>query len=282
LRNDQDVVITRFSDTDQKPYHIASKNEHETLVAKAIDFMKRGDVDKIVVSRIAEVRNQGQDLDRILECLIQAYPFALVYIMKTTDGECWVGATPEILIRRVDSRCQVMSLAGSQRFGGGNLEEAEWTEKEKAEQEVVTKDILTKLHLLGINDIAVKGPFNHMAGPLIHLRSDIEFTWKGDLSPVIQTLHPTPAVAGHPVRLAQDWIEKNEKHNRGYYAGLIGTMSENGDASLFVNLRCMRVQEDSFLLFVGGGVNYLSDPEKEWNETVLKSEVLTNILYSIA
>jgi isochorismate synthase len=96
----------------------------------------------------------------------------------------------------------------------------------------------------------------------------------GDL---IRSLHPTPAVCGLPREKALQLIEKHETHNRNLYAGLIGYKSKE-ELNVFVNLRCMQVTENDFLLYVGGGITDQSIPENEWNETENKAKTLMRVL----
>ena len=54
--------------------------------------------------------------------------------------------------------------------------------------------------------------------------------------------------------------------------------SINRFTELFVNLRCMQLVKDQALIYVGGGITAGSDPENEWDETVLKSKTMSSIL----
>ena len=49
------------------------------------------------------------------------------------------------------------------------------------------------------------------------------------------------------------------------------------ETELFVNLRCLRLKENSATLFVGGGVTKDSVPELEWEETVAKSRTILDV-----
>jgi len=52
----------------------------------------------------------------------------------------------------------------------------------------------------------------------------------------------------------------------------------NEKTDLFVNLRCMKILKDKLVLFVGGGLTEQSEPQSEWEETVLKAKTLLSIL----
>ncbi len=94
----------------------------------------------------------------------------------------------------------------------------------------------------------------------------------------ISALHPTPAVCGLPKERALELIYKTEMHNREYYAGYCGPINYQGKTDLFVNLRCMKILPDKLALYIGGGLTAKSDPEKEWEETVLKANTLLSVI----
>jgi len=119
------------------------------------------------------------------------------------------------------------------------------------------------------------------AGSLVHLRTQI----KGDiekegLRSLVNLLHPTPAVCGMPKEKAKQFILENENYNRSYYTGYLGelNMTENKNSHLFVNLRCMEIKNNIAEIYIGGGITKESNPEKEWEETVAKSNIMLKAL----
>jgi len=117
-----------------------------------------------------------------------------------------------------------------------------------------------------------------IAGPVKHLVTNFSFQLpESNIFPLVQILHPTPAVSGLPRENALALIDKIESHKRKFYAGVIGFLSEN-EIKLFVNLRCAEIQENKAFLYVGGGFTKDSDVEKEWIETERKAETLLNVM----
>src|SRR5699024_8403762 len=92
---------------------------------------------------------------------------------------------------------------------------------------------------------------------------------------LLHALHPTPAIAGLPVKEALEVIKKQEQYDREYYCGVIGEIDTGKTADLFVNLRCMQVGEKNIASYVGGGITADADPREEWEETVLKGKTMT-------
>ena len=119
------------------------------------------------------------------------------------------------------------------------------------------------------------------------------------LKKIISALHPTPAVCGLPKEKAKMFILKNERYDREFYAGFLGVLNQQQvmqrsrsrrnienlayravkqETSLFVNLRCMKIEAGKAFIFVGGGITKESIPEDEWQETVHKAQTMKKVL----
>jgi isochorismate synthase len=186
----------------------------------------------------------------------------------------WIGATPEILIKGMNNSFLSMSLAGTKKADDASP----WGEKEMEEQNFVSQFIEKTLLNHDVQNVTFDGPKTVQAGPLNHLRTD--FQWKSTTNTawqIAQDLQPTPAVSGTPVQAATEWILSNEKHERLFYAGMIGELQAES-MNVYVNLRCGQIIGDQLYLYLGGGFTAESDAEKEWEETENKSKTLLDLL----
>jgi isochorismate synthase len=95
---------------------------------------------------------------------------------------------------------------------------------------------------------------------------------------LVKALHPTPAICGLPKEEALRFILENENYDRKYYAGFLGEWNKANQSDLFVNLRCLEVENEKVNLYVGCGITKDSNPEKEFIETENKSMTMRNIL----
>lgn len=241
-----------------------SRKEHEGNVLEALEAIRSGALDKVVVSR-ALVLNDSADPETVFAKLCDMHPRALVYLMHHPAEGTWCGATPELLLRAQQNDVDTVSLAGTRRDGST----AAWTDKERQEQQVVTDHILDKLSEMGATDIAFNGPHDKRYGELVHLETRIAAHFSGNLHHMAKALHPTPAVCGRPVEEAATFIRTKERHDRTYYAGFLGWSSPLGCA-YYVNLRCAHWAGNGVVLFAGGGIVQGSVPELEWSETEAK------------
>lgn len=300
-------VISRDAEISHKVMNLSKTNKqfHIKLVKKAIDKIKENEFQKVVVSRKEDLTISDNHPIEIFKKLLNQYRSAFVYLWHHPKVGLWLGATPESLLKIEGNRFSTMALAGTQKFEG--TLNVEWQAKEREEQQIVTDFIVESLSSVGaeksaINRIQVSETGTIKAGNLLHLKTDISVNFKPktiNLKQIIQNLHPTPAVCGLPKENTKQFILENEDYNREYYTGFLGELnlkektSRNSNqrnvennvystiktiSDLYVNLRCMQLLNDQAIIYIGGGITKDSDPEKEWEETVSKSEVIKSIL----
>jgi para-aminobenzoate synthetase component 1 len=75
-------------------------------------------------------------------------------------------------------------------------------------------------------------------------------------------------------------IEKYEKSLRGIFSGAVGYIAPNGDFDFNVVIRSIMYNAKSQYLSyqVGSGITIYSNPEKEWEECMLKGEAIKKVL----
>lgn len=250
--------------------------EYDRRIRNMIDILRQGRVRKMVLSRNIVREADGYDLAPFwFERLAQKYPDAFVFLVSVPGVMTWMGATPEVFLRRHGNRTETMALAGTRVLG----ETEPWGQKEIEEQQIVSRYISEILRDKG--EWKMAGPFTKQAGNVEHLCTS--FTCTQQLTPELvdrirQAMHPTPAVGGFPVREALGIIEETEGCGRRYYAGYLGPVVWESDFHWFVNLRSMELFPHAVCLYVGGGITALSDPRQEWEETELKSHTLLDIM----
>jgi len=93
---------------------------------------------------------------------------------------------------------------------------------------------------------------------------------------VLEALHPTPAVGGHPKEEALAEIRTSEPFDRGWYAGPVGWISADA-AEFAVGIRSGLVSGRTLRLFSGAGIVAGSVPEEEWAEIEQKIGDFTRI-----
>lgn len=285
-----------------------AKQDHIELVMRGLEALRTDALDKVVLARSESVALSKPPLKLFGE-LAEIYPNAFVYCWYHPHIGMWLGASPESLVHLQGPRFTTMALAGTQAFNGQTV--VEWGKKEQEEQQYVTDFILNNLRDLGLQPqirpfhgaekVTKAGTYTSRAGNLLHLRTDLEGDLNSaeDLKKIVMALHPTPAVGGVPKETARTFILKEEPHDREFYSGFLGELNlvqerlrsrnrrnvENRayktvrkNSSLYVNLRCMKLEGGVAKVYVGGGITVDSDPQAEWEETVNKAQTLKRVL----
>lgn len=262
--------------------HKAKKN-HIKLVEEGIEAIANDSFKKVVLSRKEEITFSGKDYLKVFRQLIDNYPNAFVYCWHHPAIGTWLGATPETLVTIKEDQFFTMALAGTQPYVDSL--EVHWGSKEREEQAMVTNFVLNELSS-NVNSIEKSNTYTYKAGTLLHLRTDIKGFLKNknsNVEDIIKVLHPTPAVCGLPKKPAKSFILKNELYDRKYYTGFLGELYINHkgktESNLYVNLRCMEMSSGKAILYVGGGITKDSISEKEWEETVRKTETMKKVLH---
>ncbi len=284
--NDSDYVFSNFKEyqTDEK-----DKNNFENLVQKALQEINNGTFEKVVLSRNEVIDLDNFQLELVFNRLISNYPTAFKYCFYHPKVGFWMGATPEQLVNIKNNIIKTVALAGTQL--NFDFQEIKWNKKEIKEQQTVTDFIVNTLSLIS-DKVSKSDPYTFQAGSVVHIKTDIEAAIDNQLeiSKIVGLLHPTPAVCGYPKEVAKEFILKNEVYDREFYAGYLGEWNKDfltyseGTSDLFVNLRCMKLIMDynskvtQSQLFIGCGITEDSIPEKEFLETINKSQTLKKIL----
>lgn len=272
-----------FSNNNDTSIDLNAKLTHESLVAKALQEIEKGVFQKVVLSREEIVSISDFDLELLFNKLVYFYQSAFKYVFFHPKIGLWVGATPEQFLKINKNKIETVALAGT--VLNTNSELVIWSKKEIEEQQIVTDYIVENLNQYA-KEVTFSKPYNYKAGALIHIKTDIQATFESqsDLEKIIKSLHPTPAVCGFPKLVAQKFIIENEDYDRTFYAGFLGEWNKDfvsykeNCSDLYVNLRCMKIEAQKAKLYVGGGINKGSNPEKEYIETVNKSLTMKKVL----
>lgn len=257
------------------------KSRFTILVARGIKAIEDGKLEKVVPARTKLIEVSGDfNLAEAFQKMLVAYPNSFVNFFHIPKVGTWIGASPETLIKTKDEHFFTMALAGTQPASGENpLKSAAWTQKEIEEQALVCRYIVDCFKKIRLREYEEHGPKTIMAGNLLHLRTDFKVDMKATNFPqlgsvMLDLLHPTSAVCGMPRKEAHEFLQANESFDRSFFAGFLGPVNIDGETSIFVNLRTASFKGTKAILYAGAGVTEDSDPDKEWEETELKCQII--------
>jgi salicylate biosynthesis isochorismate synthase/menaquinone-specific isochorismate synthase len=239
-------------------------------------------MEKVVLAREVIVSAaSAHDPAPIFGAMREQFPACFCFCAGTPEA-AFIGASPELLVRRSGAGVSTVALAGSTRRSSDPAvddhlgERLMRSDKDRREHRIVAERIVRRLrpHAVWVESgpepaIVKVANIQHLATPVIaqlaEPRSAIELAGM---------LHPTPAVGGEPWPAAAAAMTELEELDRGWYAAPVGWMDSTEDGEFCVALRSALLRDRDAHLFAGVGVVAGSDPEAELAETEVKLQAM--------
>lgn len=260
--------------------------DFEAAVSAATERIGDGELTKVVLAREVVVEAaSAHEPAAVFGAMREQFPSCFCFCAGTPEA-AFVGASPELLVRRSGASAQTVALAGSTRRSSDPAvddhlgEQLLRSDKNRREQRIVTERIVRALRPHAVWVEAAPDPelvkianIQHLATPVIaqlaEPRSAVELAG---------LMHPTPAVGGEPRDRAMEAIGGLERMDRGWYAGPLGWMDATEDGEFCVALRSALLRDREARLYAGVGVVAGSDPAAELAETEVKLDALLPLL----
>ena len=260
----------------------AEPSHFERAVAAAVERIRSGELEKVVLAR--EVRAEApraHDPAALFGALRELFPSCYCFCVGTPEAT-FLGASPELLVRRRGAGAQTVALAGSARRSADPAvddhlgEQLRRSEKNRSEHAIVVRRIERALRPHSVWVEAGREPALIKVANIQHLATPIHAQLADPRSAVelVGLLHPTPAVGGEPGPDAVAMIAELERLDRGWYAGPVGWTDATEDGEFCVALRSALLRDRTAHLFAGAGIVVDSDPAAELAETELKLDAL--------
>jgi isochorismate synthase len=264
--------------------------EYAHNVALAVEVLRTKEIDKVVLAR-AVLGSVPEPIDTaaVAQRLHAREPICATYSMPTDDGRRYVGASPELLLRRTGALVESHPLAGTIALPPNVAPDdyKTWllgSTKNLHEHSVPVNEIVTCLATVFDDVVADPTPSIVSLRTLAHLGTwitarNLDSAPGPDALEVLGLLHPTSAVGGVPRHSAYQLIQRLEQHDRGVYAGPLGWIDQNGDGEWWIGFRGVLVKDTQFEAWAGAGIVSESDPTAEREETKAKLlSVLSSVL----
>ena len=264
----------------------APPSHYEHAVERAVERIRAGELEKIVLAR--EVRAHAaapHDPAAVFGALRDMFPGCYCWCAGTPEL-AFLGASPELLVRRDGQRAQTVALAGTMRRSADPAvddhlgEQLLQSSKNRQEHQIVERRIERTLDPVSLWVAASDEPVLVKVHNVQHLATPIR-AQLADPVPAVELagmLLPTPAVGGEPRERALPLIPALEGFDRGWYAGGVGWTDLAEDGEFCVALRCALLRGDVAHLYAGCGIVRDSVPSEELAETEVKLEALLPLL----
>ncbi len=160
-------------------------------------------------------------------------------------------------------------------------EELTSSEKEKAENLMIVDLVRNDFNRVAeTGSVHVPRLFDLQTFGTVHQMVSTVQARVGDISPVdiLKACFPMGSMTGAPKISAMKSIEELENYRRGIYSGTIGYFTPAGDFDFNVVIRTALLKNNRLYYSVGGAITSESDPDQEWEETLVKARTLTEAM----
>jgi len=274
-----------------------SREAYHATVNRVKEYVAAGDIFQAVPSHRFRAAF-GLDPFACYRSLRRTNPSPFLFYLNF-GGFQMAGSSPEILVRLRDGKITIRPIAGTRRRGKTPAEDLALEQelladpKERAEHlmllDLGRNDVgrVAMLRAKGANEAQAtsKGPsvrvtdsfFIERYSHVMHLVSNVEGDAPEGLDPVDVLMAALPAgtLSGAPKVRAMEIIDEMEAEKRGVgYAGAVGYFGADGSVDTCIVLRTALFKDGMIYVQAGGGVVADSEPDAEYEETVMKSMAL--------
>jgi len=259
-----------------------SKEEYFSIISKAKEYIKKGDIFQVVTSQRFET-NYDLEAISLYRSLRRLNPSPYLVNLNFNDFGL-VASSPELLVQLRNGKVTIRPIAGTRKRGRNASEDLELSKDLLADQKELAEHLM--LLDLGRNDVGRVAKNNTVKvtekmiieyySHVMHIVSNVEglIDKKYDAVDALKAGFPAGTVSGAPKIRAMEIIEELENLNRSFYAGCMGYFDSNGDMDTCISLRSGLVKNKKLYIQAGGGVVYDSNPEDEYQETINKAGAL--------
>jgi isochorismate synthase len=258
------------------------------IVTAATDLFSETELSKVVLSRTLRLTTKEKlDVRKVLARLVRKNSNGFNFAVSLPDDlgrqGTFLGASPELLLRKMGCRISLNPLAGSiPRVADPELDQARAqalleSDKDLREHALVVRSIREILEPLCKHLMIPERPSLMQTDSMWHLSTEIEGELNNNAMSSLElalALHPTPAVCGYPTDVARRAILELEGYDRGLFTGLVGWCNAKGDGEWAIAIRCATIQDNEVQVFAGAGIVSGSCPEKEYRETHAKFQTM--------
>ncbi len=282
LKQPSESEVLSFS----QPKVNISQSRYEAAVQKAKEYVTKGDIFQVVLSKRFDFQIQG-DLTEFYKALRTINPSPYMYFIKAGDRQI-VGSSPEMLARVENRTVETYPIAGTRPCTKDPVENKRLAKELLADPKERAEHVM--LVDLARNDVGKVAKFGSVRVPefmQVHRYSHVQHIVSrvvGDLRDDsesydgLRAVFPAGTVSGAPKPRAMEIIEELEPSRRGPYAGAVGYFSFNGNADFAITIRTLFAEKDQAHIQVGAGIVADSVPEREWMETEHKAGALMKAL----
>jgi anthranilate synthase component 1 len=259
-----------------------SRKRFMESVERAKEYIAAGDIFQVVLSRRIDFQPDVAPFN-LYRALRTVNPSPYLYYLRMGDAYV-LGSSPEMLVRATKGKLEYRPIAGTHPRGKDEAEDhlleqqMRSDEKERAEHVMLVdlgRNDLGRVSEYGsvkVRDLMYVERYSHV----MHLVSALEGKLRSDLDAVdaFAACFPAGTLSGAPKVRAMQIIEELEPTRRGVYGGSVLYADFAGNLDSCIAIRTMFMKGKRAYLQAGAGIVADSDPAKEFEESVNKSQAV--------
>jgi para-aminobenzoate synthetase component 1 len=255
-----------------------SKTTYLKNVGHVLDYIRAGDVYQINYTQRVYF-NCRQDLFDLYLRLKQIQPVSYAAFINLGKGTV-ISGSPELFLRLKQDTVLSKPMKGTRK----RSREAKIDRRLRRELKESEKDQAENVMIVDLmrNDLGRFCEYGSIKVPRLYVVEGYDTVYQmvsyvngmirngTRVSDMIRATFPPGSITGAPKKRAMEIIYQLEPHQRGVYCGAIGCFFQN-KMTLNVAIRTLELWDGQGVLGVGGGIVADSDPELEYEESILKA-----------
>lgn len=267
-----------------------TREQYIAMVRRAQEYIAAGDVYQVNLSQRFAAGWEGSPWT-LYQRLQRESPVPFGAFLDL--GERWVvSASPERFLHVHEGVVETRPIKGTRPRGRTQAEDARLARELRASE----KDRAENLMIVDLlrNDLGKVCRLGSVRVPALWQTEGYSNVWQlvsavtGELRPeadavsALEAAFPGGSVTGCPKIRAMEIIEELEPARRGIYCGGIGYLGFDGTMDTSIVIRTIVLTRDRLYLQVGGAVVADSDPQAEYDETLVKAQAARRVLEGTA
>jgi para-aminobenzoate synthetase component I len=267
------------------------KEEYISIIRRLQQHILRGDCYEINFCQEFYMEQAEIDPLNIYRELsdISPNPFSALYRLNNKWLLC---ASPERFLKKEGKKILTQPIKGTSKRvpdddnqDEQNRKELFLSSKDRSENVMVVDLMRNDLsRICEEGTVRVDELYGIYSFPQVHqMISTISGELKNDISfsDILRATFPMGSMTGAPKKRVMELIEQYEKTKRGIFSGAVGYISPDNDFDFNVVIRSIMYNNAAnYLSFqTGSGITFYSDPEKEWEECLLKAEAIKKVFW---
>ena len=267
-----------------------SKVAYVEAIDKILALIRRGDFYEINYCQAFEVQHLSAHPVAVYVNLTEVSPTPFACFYKNSN-DYLLCASPERYLQKKGNQLISQPIKGTIKRNLENdaddklqVEALQNSSKDKSENVMVVDLVRNDLsRICEQGTVKVSELFGIYSFPQVHqMISTITGTLSSNtlFSAILEATFPMGSMTGAPKKSVMETIDALEPTRRGLYSGTVGYFNPAGDFDFNVVIRSIFYNSDTKKASygVGGGITIYSDPEKEYEECLLKAAAIKKVL----